>query len=76
MTAYVAPKIIILAHSLGGMVARTSVVLSNHPMEISKAEIVDENGVGSTAAGHTDIDTDSIHCRVSDIIMLSSPNNR
>ena len=58
------------------MVARTSVVLSNHPMEIRKAEIVDENGVESTIAGHTDIDSDSIHCGVSDIIMLSSPNNR
>eukprot|EP01034_Spumella_vulgaris_P028991 gene28991-35956_t len=40
-------KIMIVAHSLGGMVARTAATLSNHPK-----------------------------CVVSDIIMLSSPNNK
>ena len=54
--------------------ARTSVVLSNHPMEVIEAEINDENGLGAAASGHTDVD--SFRCGVSDIIMLSSPNNR
>ena len=74
MSASEAPKIIILAHSLGGMVARTSVVLSNHPMEVIEAKINNENGIGAAASGHTDVD--SFRCGVSDIIMLSSPNNR
>lgn len=42
------PKVMLLGHSAGGMVARLSLLLSNHP----------------------------IHCVVSSIVMLNSPNIR
>ena len=58
----------ILAHSLGGMVARTSVLLSNFP----RRDVVSGAGVGGQGAnGEGDLG-----CGVSDIIMLSTPNNR
>ena len=57
------PKIIVLAHSVGGIVARTSVLLSNHP---SARTVRTKENSGS----------DELECVVSDIIMLSSPNNK
>ena len=56
----------ILAHSLGGMVARASVLLSNYPRRHGT-----KGGAG--AAGDNEGDQG---CGVSDIIMLSTPNNR
>lgn len=71
---YEVPKIIILAHSVGGMVARTSVLLSNHPTQISGKIQTDEDSKLSAVPEYEE--ADSIQCGVSDIIMLSSPNNR
>lgn len=56
----------ILAHSLGGMVARTSVLLSNYPRRLGAKGGA---GAGADNEGHQG-------CVVSDIIMLSTPNNR
>lgn len=58
----------ILAHSLGGMVARASVLLSNYPRRHGT-----KGGAGAGAGGNNEGDQG---CGVSDIIMLSTPNNR
>ena len=68
------PQIIILAHSLGGMVARTSVLLSNYPRRHAPSgdQVQVKGSTGSTGSkGGADEG-----CGVSDIIMLSTPNNR
>ena len=58
------PQIMILAHSLGGMVARTSVLLSNYPRGHVTSGVLSTEGKEDQG------------CGVSDIIMLSTPNNR
>lgn len=65
------PQIMILAHSLGGMVARTSVLLSNYPRR--HAPSGDQVQVKGSTGFKGEADEG---CGVSDIIMLSTPNNR
>ena len=55
-------KVMLVGHSMGGMVARTAVLLSNHPVTNALGNNTDKN-TPLTAA-----------CAVSDIIMLSTPN--
>ena len=68
------PRVMVVAHSLGGIVARTAVLLNNHP-----------TAPAADAADAADAETDAEFaaasgperpCAVSDIVMLSSPNHR
>ena len=73
------PQIIIIGHSLGGIVARNTFLLSNHPSSPASAEIISSNPGGSEHLTVDDIHWAPIwtnKCPVSDIIMLSSPNQR
>jgi hypothetical protein len=72
------PRVMVVAHSLGGIVARTAVLLSNHPVAAAAAAT-------ANAASPTDVDAEFTTapdaptlrpCAVSDIVMLSSPNHR
>lgn len=68
-------KVMLVGHSIGGMVARTAVMLSNHPFTNALANEQSQSGQAKDSAdGKQRKAALTAACAVSDIIMLSTPN--